>query len=140
MQILCPFCEPPHPIAVGQPAACGTALLVKAVQVVYPTRTVNQRGLKCIKCHQGGGKMVQFNQGFVHLHECTPGTKLMAEAPQFTRWAQFVFGLPLPIRNAVERFTGAAKQVKEVDPEGHDTGKTLGYFFFKSNGGSNAHN
>jgi hypothetical protein len=31
----------------------------------------------------------------------------------------------------VERRTGYAKPVTEVDPDGKDTGKTLGYFFYK---------
>lgn len=65
----------------------------------------------------------------------------MTEVPEFSRWAERVFHLPLPMRNVVERYTGAAKQVKEVDPHGQDTGKVLGYFFYKrTNGGSNAAN
>jgi len=144
MVVLCPFCMPPHPIAVGKESACGTALLVKAVQVIYPKRTVNKRGLTCLKCHQGGGEMVKFNLGFVHLHECTPGTRLMAEAPEFSKWAQMVYGMPQWMQKIVEARVGKARLVKEVDPEGKETGVILGYFFYRSpmrdrpNGGSNA--
>jgi len=139
VQILCPFCEPPHPIAVGKPSACGTQLKVTAVQSVFPARTVHKYDLKCIKCHQGGGQMIQFNQGYVHLHECSPGTKLLTEAPQFSRLARTVFHLPTPIRNLFEKQLGKAKEIKEVDPKGVDTGVVLGYFFYRpENGGSHA--
>ena len=141
VQILCPFCEPPHPIAVGREAACGTLLKVTAVQVLIPSRTVNRDKLICVKCHKGGGEMVKYHQGYVHLHECTPHTKLMTEPPPFSRLAGVLYGLPSPIRNPVEKYLGkwigTAKQVKEVDPSGNDTGKVLGYFFYKP-GGSNA--
>ena len=133
--LLCPFCEPPHPIAVGQDSACGTALLVKAVQVIYPTRTVNERGMICVKCKKGGGEMVKFNLGYVHLHECSPGTRLMAEAPKFSRFARTVYGMPAWMRSPIEKRMGRARQVKEVDPQGVDTGNVLGYFFYKTQGG-----
>lgn len=140
VQILCPFCEPPHPIAVGRPAACGTTLKVTAVQAVIPARTVNKHNLVCIKCHKSGGQMIQFNQGYIHLHECTPGTKLLTEAPQFSKLARTIFHLPAPLRGVLEKRLGKAKEIKEVDPQGNDTGKVLGYFFYRptTNGGSHA--
>lgn len=132
VQILCPFCEPPHPIAVGRDAACGTSVRVTAVQVIVPTRTVNRMGLKCLKCKQGGGEMVQYHGGYVHLHECTPGMKLMTEPPEFSRFAAWVYGLPEFARGPLEKRLGKAKQVREVNPQGADTGKVLGYFFYKA--------
>lgn len=135
VQILCPFCEPPHPIAVGREAACGTSLKVTAVQVVIPSRTVTKRNLVCVKCHKGGGQMVRFHNGYVHLHECTPHTKLITEPPVFSKLAGLVFRMPPLLRAPLERRLGLARQIKEVDPAGQDTGRTLGYFFYHPTGG-----
>lgn len=130
--ILCPFCAVPHPISVGSSSPCGTTLRVTAVQTVVPARTVKKRKLKCIKCHQTGGEMVVFNNGYVHLIDCAPGTRLLAAPPKFSRIARMVFLLPDWLRKPVERLSGNAQVAKEVDPDGRDTGKTLGYFFYKS--------
>lgn len=129
--ILCPFCDIPHPISIGKDSPCGTNLRLTAVQTIFPARTVKKLKLVCMKCHQSTGEMIQFNNAFVHLIDCAPGTKLIAVPPKFSKVAQVVHSLPLPLRRAVERRTGYAKPVTEVDPEGKDTGKTLGYFFYK---------
>ena len=97
--LMCPFCEIPHPVSVGQDSACGTTLRVTAVQTIVPARTVHKRSLQCFKCGKSGGEMVPFNQGFIHLIDCVPGTKVMAEPPaRFSRWAQMVSGLPAGMR------------------------------------------
>jgi hypothetical protein len=129
--ILCPFCEIPHPIEIGKDSACGTTLIVRAVQTKYPTRTVNKHKLICVKCHKGGGEMIRFNNGFVHVHECAPNTKLMAAPPAFSAWAERVYQMPAWMRSRLEKLYGYAKQVKEIDPEGKETGKILGYFFYR---------
>ena len=130
--ILCPFCGIPHPISIGKDSPCGTNLRLTAVQTIFPARTVKKLKLVCMKCHQSDGEMIQFNNAFVHLIDCVPGTKLVAVPPKFSGFAQVVHSLPLPLRRAVERRTGYAKPVTEVDPEGNETGKTLGYFFYKA--------
>lgn len=135
VRILCPFCEPPHPIAVGQDSACGTSLRVSAVQVIIPSRTVHRRNLICVKCHKSGGRMIKYFNGYVHLDECTPNTKLMTAPPEFSKLAAAVFKLPPLLRGPLERRLGQAKQVKEVDPSGKDTGNILGYFFYRPTGG-----
>lgn len=136
-EVLCPFCEIPHPIMVGQDAACGTTMKVTAVQTVYPSRTVNKHGLICLKCGKGGGEMVKFNNGVIHLTDCTPGVKLMAMPPRYSSLASIVYRLPVWARKPVEFRTGLAKQVKEIDAAGKETGRILGYFFFKNpNAGS----
>lgn len=130
--IMCPFCDVPHPVSVGKQAACGTELRVTAVQTVIPARTVNKHKLVCFKCNQGGGEMVPFNQGFIHLIDCAPGTKLLAEPPtNFSRWASWVYNLPLNVRKKIEARTGVARKVEEIDPQGKPTGRTLGYLFYK---------
>lgn len=130
--LMCPFCEISHPVAIGQDSPCGTTLRVTAVQTVIPLRTVHKRGLTCVKCGKGNGEMVPFNRGFVHLIDCTPGTKLMAEPPgQFSRWAQMVYKLPEWMRKSIEKRTGAVKRIDEIDPEGKETGNTLGYIFYR---------
>jgi hypothetical protein len=129
-QILCPFCDPPHPIMVGQDSACGTTMKVSAVQTIYPARTTKKHNLICIKCSKGGGEMVKFNNSFVHAADCAPGTKLITVPPEFSRLAKFIYHLPKWIRTQIEKVTGFAKEVKEVSAEGKETGKILGYFFY----------
>jgi hypothetical protein len=136
MQILCPFCELPHPIQLGQDSPCGTTMKVTAIQTIFPARTAKKHGLKCMKCAQTGGEMIRFQGGFVHLADCTPGTKLLATPPPFSRWAALIYKFPRQIRPIIEKRTGFAKQVKEVNPDGVETGRVLGYFFFKQNQGA----
>lgn len=129
-QILCPFCIPTHPLAVGKDSACGTTLKVTAVQVVVPARTVHKYNLVCVKCGKSNGEMVKFNQGYIHLRECDPGTILLAETPQFTKWAALVFKLPEPIRKWIEKMTGIAREVRKKE-----TDEVQGYFFYRNTGG-----
>lgn len=129
-QILCPFCDPPHPIMVGQDSACGTTMKVTAVQTIYPARTTKKHNLVCIKCSKGGGEMVKFNNSFVHAADCAPGTKLITVPPEFSKLAKLIYHLPAWLRKQVEKLTGFAKEVKEVDAEGKETGVILGYFFY----------
>lgn len=132
--LLCPFCVPPHPLMPDQEARCGTIIEVNAVQMIVPVRTIRQKNLVCIKCGKGaeGGEMVRFNNGYVHLKECSPETKLITEPPKFDIVAQIVYKMPTKIRAMIEKRTGAAKQVDEIDAQGKPTGKTLGYFFYKA--------
>jgi len=129
---MCPFCEIPHPLELGQDAACGTVLKISAVQTTYPARTVKKHNLVCVKCHKGGGEMVQFNRGFVHVHDCSPNTKLMAAPPKFSPLARVVYFMTPAVRKVMEKRYGLAKQVAEVDEKGKETGKVLGYFFYKA--------
>lgn len=133
MQIICPFCRPTHALVPGQPASCGTILKLIAVQDILPTRLVRMSDIKCLKCHLGGGEMVQYMNGFVHLNECMPGTKLLHQIPNFSLAARVVYGLPAPIRKWIEwTFApGPAQQVREIDQAGEETGRVLGYFFMK---------
>lgn len=131
-EILCPFCDPPHPLLPGQDAACGTMLKVTAIQTVVPARVARNKKLVCVKCHKNnGGDLVRYQNGLIHLEDCMPGTKLLVAPPKFSASAKLVFGMPKWMRKQVEKITGAAKQVNEIDPEGKDTGKVLGYFFYK---------
>ena len=132
VEVLCPFCTPPHPLLPGASAPCGTTLKVTAVQTILTSHGSKQQDIKCVKCHQsGGGEMVRYNNGFVHLYDCAPGTKLLAVPPKFSRTAKMIYGLPAWMRTGVEKRTGKAQQVKEIDPQGKETGKILGYFFWK---------
>ena len=132
VMLLCPFCPVPHPIAVGKAAPCGTTVQVKAVQTFIPIRTVNKRKLTCFKCGKSGGEMVPFNQGYLHLIDCMPGTHVLAEPPaEFSRLAAWVHGLPADVRGRVEKLTGESKKIEEIDPQGKVTGRVLGYIFHK---------
>ncbi len=129
--MMCPFCPVPHPISVGQNAACGTKLVVSAVQTVYPTRTVNKFNLACLKCGKSGGEMIRFNNSYVHLHECAPAVKLLASAPQFSWAARLLWGAPRWLSALTEKWLGRVQEVQEIDIDGKETGKILGYFFME---------
>jgi len=131
LEILCPFCKIPHTIGVNSDSACGTSLHVSAVQTVYPARTVHKHKMVCIKCGEGGGEMVRYNNSTVHLVDCRPDVQLVAEQPKYSPGARFVFSLHPKLKAIIQKFTGIAKDVREVDAKGAETGKILGYFFFK---------
>lgn len=128
-QILCPFCVPTHPLMPTEPSPCGTMLKVTAVQMIYPKRTVVQKKMICIKCNQGGGEMVMYMKGFVHLPDCRPETRLLPSLPEFNKTAGLVFKLPERLRTVVEKYTGKVQYVKEITVDGEQTGNILGYFF-----------
>lgn len=135
-QILCPFCVPTHPLDIGQFSPCGTFLKVTAVQNVIPARVVRREKLICVKCKQGGGEMVKYMNGYIHLADCMPGTKLLRTKPDYNILAGLVFKMPQGIQKQIARFAGYPQQVKEITPDGAETGKIAGYFFLK--GQSNA--
>jgi hypothetical protein len=133
VELICPFCTPPHPLAPGKPSACGTEVQVKAVQHMITQRTAKQNGVTCLKCHKSmGGDMVACQNGFVHTFDCSPGTVVMSVQPEYSKYAEFVYKLPESFRKLIERTTGEAKEIKEIDSSGQETGNILGYFFYKN--------
>lgn len=131
LEILCPYCKIPHPIGINQDSACGTTLHVSAVQTVYPVRTVHKHKMVCIKCGESGGEMVRYNNSTVHLIDCRPDVQLAAVEPRYSKFAKIVFSLHPKIKPIFQKWTGIAKDVKEVDAAGKETGRILGYFFYK---------
>lgn len=85
----------------------------------------------CLKCHESGGEMVQYMNGFVHLTDCNPNTRLLPQIPNFNILAGVVFRMPTGLRAGIEKVFGHAQAVEEIDQEGKKTGKVLGYFFMK---------
>lgn len=137
VHILCPFCKPTHAIAPGEATPCGTTLRLVATQDIVPTRIVRMQNIKCLKCQQGGGEMVQYMGGFVHLIDCDPKLRLLPQHPNYNPLAGMVFGLPKAVRSVIEKATGPAQRVDEIDHEGKKTGKVMGYFFMKFPGAAN---
>lgn len=129
--LTCPFCTPSHPIVPNEPNACGTVLRVTAVQTIIPARVTRMQKLTCLKCHQAGGEMVQYMNGYIHLTDCTPGTKLLRVPPRYNRMAAVVSKLPAWARGGVEKYTGRAEAIREINLQGEETGKVLGYIFMK---------
>lgn len=132
-EIMCPFCNPSHVLTTQGPAACGTQLQVRAVQTVYDAR--HNKSLVCVKCHKGGGKMVQFNNSMIHTPDCTPGVVTFIEKPQFSILANLVYHLPTWARARVEPWTGRTEKVDEITPEGERTGRVMGYVFYRITNG-----
>lgn len=127
--LLCPFCNPPHALDTNGASPCGTILQVRAVQIVYKSKF--NKKLVCVKCQQGGGDLVHFNNAYIHTHDCTPGVATFVEPPKFSKAAALVFRLPKWIQKRVEKYLGESKAVEEVTEDGTRTGKTLGYFFWR---------
>lgn len=132
VELHCPFCPDHHALSPDKESPCGTKIEVKAVQKVIPRTMADREKLVCIKCHKvGGGEMVQYRKSFIHLVDCNPETKLLQDVPKFNKLAGIVYRLPARFRGLVERYTGRADQVLEIDENGVKTGKVLGFFFWK---------
>ena len=99
--ILCPFCEPPHQVYVGVPAACGTELELTAVQATY-------RNMACELCHKTEGTLVRVHGHYVHAMPCTPGKRLYTETPKRSRTAALAWKLPARIQSWNARRTRRA--------------------------------
>lgn len=132
--LMCPFCDPTHPILPFVPSACGTGIEIKAIQKIYEGKY--NKDMICAKCHERGGKMVLWNNAFIHAHNCTPGVSVLAEEPKYSRVARFVYGMKEgKIKDLIQNRLGRAVAVDEVTPEGNKTGRVLGHFFHRSQNG-----
>lgn len=132
--LMCPFCDPPHPLYPDVASNCGTVIDVNAVQTVWPARTTKREGMICLKCGKGLGEMVRLGDGFIHLKECSPTSRVLTKLPKYNPFARIVLALPRKVRSVVEKVTGEAQTVQEIDGSGNKTGKTLGYFFWSKDG------
>ena len=127
--LMCPFCKPSHPVVPFQQASCGTMIEVNAVQEVI--RAKFDKRIKCAKCGQGGGEMVRWQNAFLHVNDCTPGVKTMAEPPKYSKLAGVVYDMPASwFKTQLEKITGRAVPVDEITPDGTKTGVVLGHFFY----------
>lgn len=129
--VKCPFCVPAHVILPGVESQCGTTLKVTAVQNYLTSHVTKKNGIHCLKCGQIGGEMIRYRDGFVHMEECSPGTKLLTEIPPLSNVAKLIYKFPLKLRSYLEKHMGAVKELQEIDAEGKSTGNILGYFFWK---------
>lgn len=127
--VMCPFCVPSHELSVTGPSACGTLLQLRSVQRIYEGRL--NKDLVCVKCGQGGGKLVHFNDAFIHTHNCKPGVLTFSDPPKFSRLASLIHKGPAWIKRISARL-GKTMAVEEVLPDGKKTGKILGYVFYQS--------
>jgi hypothetical protein len=128
--LLCPFCVPPHPLQPNVPAACGTSLVLTAEQVIV--RAKYDKNFICVKCGKGGGEMVKYQNGFIHVTDCDPNKITMLEPPVYSKFAALVYGMKNKrIKKFIEDRKGQAVPVEEIDQKGIKTGTVLGYFFFK---------
>lgn len=136
-QIMCPFCNPSHPMLPGKVSKCGSTIEVTALQEVISARAARLAGIVCVKCQKpaGGGAMVHWQNGYIHLEDCDPKSALLVEPPKFSRWAKFRYVLGksrLFSWNAglSARICGKAQPVKEILPDGTQTGRILGFAFY----------
>lgn len=128
--LLCPFCTPHHALIPGIPSPCGTKLHVTAVQQVISARTARLEKLVCVKCREtGGGEMVRYLNGYIHVKNCAPNVRLLTEIPKYSKYAEFVFKLPEKVRSLIEKRTGVVQVVHGLTSDGEETGQVEGYFF-----------
>lgn len=130
IELHCPFCADAHVLRPNTESPCGTRVVVTAVQEVVTSKYAKQHGLICIKCHQGGGEMIKYRDSYIHLVDCVPEKRLLQDIPKFSKFAEFVSKTNPRVRGIIERFTGRADHVIEIDEQGNETGKVLGYFFY----------
>lgn len=130
--LMCPFCNPSHPLQPNVPALCGTMLVLTAEQIMF--RAKFQKNMVCVKCGKGDGMMVMFQKAFIHTHDCAPGVIAMTEPPNYSKWAERVFAIKNEkLKKLIEKYTGRAVQVEEVTPGAIKTGVIFGYYFNKEN-------
>lgn len=130
IQLLCPFCNPPHALNAGEESECGTSIRVVASQTIYNSHGHKEK-IRCLKCGGGDGQFVRYQNAFIHLHDCMPGTKVLAVMPEFSPFAKVVYGMPKNVKAIFEKRLGRASALDEIDKAGQKTGKILGYFFWK---------
>lgn len=81
--VMCPFCNPPHPIS-PEGSLCGTRLVLLAEQVTY-------HGATCALCGKKDGNIVRVGNFFRHSHDCSPGKIVFTQPPKPSRSAALVF-------------------------------------------------
>lgn len=128
--LLCPFCNPTHPLRADGISPCGTSLRVQAVQTVY--RANYSKNMVCVKCGKSNGNMVSWQgTAYVHTPDCTPGTVTLPEAPRYFKLAALA-GKNNAFAKTVEKIFGyRAQRVDEVDQKGQRTGVILGWTWIK---------
>ena len=130
--LMCPFCNPSHPLQPSVPALCGTILVLTAEQAMF--RAKYDRKMVCVKCGKGDGMMVMFQGAFIHTHDCAPGVIAMTQPPEYSKFAKYVYEIKNErLKKLVEGYTGRAVMVEEVTPEAVKTGVIFGYYFNKEN-------
>lgn len=85
--IMCPYCDPPHPLSTTEVSPCGAVLEVQAVQAVF-------RNQRCALCGKTDGEQVKVGNRFIHTHPCTPGKRMFAVTPPKSRLAALVWRFP----------------------------------------------
>jgi hypothetical protein len=132
MILLCPFCKIPHPLKAEGTSACGTRIKVTASQMIYDGKYA--KGMVCVKCGKGGGKMVQYQNGYMHLEECASDIIVMTDPPIKSKLAEQMSKAPKwakPLVEQIQKYTGRPTPIAEVMPDGTRTGNVLGWFFYK---------
>jgi len=131
--LMCPFCKPSHPIGSENNSSCGTMVQVRAIQTVFKAKF--DKRLICVKCGQGGGEVVTFQNGFVHTHNCNPDAVTLEKLPEFSKLAKFIYERGDTTKKVMEFIFGEVVIVEEVDLSGKKTGVILGHFFKRGNYG-----
>ena len=112
--IMCPYCDPPHPLSTQEISPCGTVLEVQAIQAIF-------RNQRCIVCGEISGEQTMVGNKYVHTYDCKPGHRMFATPPRkstlatlfwrFPDWAQLLvarkFGkVVLELKNSEEKIIG----------------------------------
>ena len=85
-QILCPFCQPPHPISPME-SSCGTILKLEAQQRMFTS-------VACALCGQSHGTLLKRGERYIHDYDCKPGTRIYTVPPPRSRLAAIVYRMP----------------------------------------------
>ena len=113
VEIQCPFCFPPHQLAVDIRARCGTILELKAIQLLYSS-------VKCALCGGMQGTMVKIGERYRHSFDCKPGHKIYTVPPEVSRSAEFFWNWPNRFHTFMWKYL--RKKITKVSSEGKITG------------------
>ena len=124
MVLMCPFCNPPHPLSTTHVADCGTFLEVKAVQPVFRAKAI-----VCVKCGGSGGTMKKVDEhNYAHTFDCAPDKEVHHSLPENSLSAQLAYLLPVFILKPLAKRLGKQPQeLYRLDEEGNPTGRPVGY-------------
>lgn len=113
VEIQCPFCFPPHQLAVDIRARCGTILELKAIQLLYSS-------VKCALCGGAQGTMVKIGERYRHSFDCKPGHTIYTVPPKASKSAAYFWRFPEGIHKLVWRYLG--RKVIQLSTEGQIAG------------------
>lgn len=125
IKVECPFCAEPHPIRVGIPAHCGTALELTAVNTTH-----RGHSLICAICGEQGGTMLKSGNSYHHNYNCKPGVTIYPGRQPKLSWTAKIFYNNAPDGLIVwwaNTFNRTAQELRPLNEDSEIQEEVVGY-------------